>query len=108
MLDGFPQTREQWTAMADSNMLPDTILSLEESEDSADTLLERFMATLGIADPPIHFSKENEDQPGEKQHKEKEKEVIDINIYLKQYLTLTCTVQVSCSTLNPCLYLVIM
>lgn len=75
MVDGFPQTREQWTAMTESNVLPDSILSLEESEDNAETLLKRFMAAHGLAD--------SQEAQAAKQDKKREKEVIGSNMLTK-------------------------
>ena len=82
-MDGFPQNREHWAAMADSGILPDSVLSLEESEDNADTLLKRFMTVNGLANLPVYSSKQNQQQQIGKQHQDKENEVIDIIIYIK-------------------------
>ena len=80
-MDGFPQTCEQWMAMADSSILPDTVLILEVDEDNADILLKRFMTVTGLADSSVYCSKQNKDQQIEKQDKGKEEEVSKVNMY---------------------------
>ena len=50
IVDGFPTTREHWSSMIDSHLLPDAVLSLENS-DNKDLLLQRFCISKGLPDP---------------------------------------------------------
>lgn len=51
VVDGFPLTREHWTAMFDANLLPDFVLSLEDEGAPGNYLQTRFAQLHGLADP---------------------------------------------------------
>ena len=54
VLDGFPLTREHWTAMMDNNLLPDTVLVLEDDSggrEKESMLLKRFTTANDLPDP---------------------------------------------------------
>lgn len=50
MVDGFPLTRENWAAMIESDLLPDSVISIETSA-ADDLLLARFTEMKGLPDP---------------------------------------------------------
>ncbi len=70
-MDGFPLTREHWTAMFDANLLPDFVLSLEDEGAPGDYLLTRFTQLHGLPDPsslkapPPEGNQEGEAPPSE-------------------------------------------
>ena len=51
VIDGFPETRENWAAMIESNLLPDFVLSIEDEHAPPDYLLGRFTERKGLPDP---------------------------------------------------------
>lgn len=51
IIDSFPMTRENWTAMIDNELLPDVVVSLEDDEASDDYLLERFKKIHNLQSP---------------------------------------------------------
>ena len=71
ILDGFPLTREHWTAMIDYQLLPDCVLSLEDESGGKEKeamLLKRFAAAHDLPDPSTW------QQPGKKPAQEAEEE----------------------------------
>ena len=66
VVDGFPETRENWAAMIESNLLPDSVLSIEDDLAPTDFLLARFAAMNGLPDPSIlKVSATQQQQEGE-------------------------------------------
>lgn len=51
VIDGFPETRENWAAMIDNNLLPDFVLSIEDEQAPKDFLLTRFTEMKGLPTP---------------------------------------------------------
>lgn len=50
VVDGFPLTRENWAAMIEHDLLPDSVVSLEDSDAPKDYLLKRFTQLKGLPD----------------------------------------------------------
>ena len=67
-MDGFPLTREHWSAMIEQELQPDFVLSLEEGPGQSNLLLGRFCQLHGLPDPaslkatatPVQEGKEEE------------------------------------------------
>lgn len=51
IVDGFPITRDQWASMIDANLLPDSVLSLENNSEDKDFLVKRYCQIKGLPDP---------------------------------------------------------
>ena len=60
VVDGFPLSRENWAAMIEHEVLPDTVLTLDDEETPADTLLTRFTQQHGLPHPSAFKQKEEE------------------------------------------------
>ena len=48
VLDGFPSTREQWAGMLEQQLIPDCVISLQDSSDRSLVLAERVAELKGI------------------------------------------------------------
>ena len=53
IVDSFPMTRENWTAMVDNELLPDFVISLEDEEAPEDFLLTRFVNMHNLPIPTV-------------------------------------------------------
>ena len=51
IVDGFPVIRDQWSTMIDNQLLPDSVISLDEEGAPSDMLLRRFTQQHGLPDP---------------------------------------------------------
>ena len=65
MVDGFPETRENWAAMIESNLLPDCVLSIEDEHAPPDFLLGRFTEMKSLPDPATLKAAVKPNQEGE-------------------------------------------
>lgn len=59
-MDGFPLSRENWAAMIEHEVLPDTVLTLDDEETPADYLLTRFTQQHGLPHPSAFKQKEED------------------------------------------------
>ena len=50
-MDGFPINRENWTAMIEQELLPDSVIALTDEDAPADYLLSRYTKQQGLLDP---------------------------------------------------------
>ena len=50
-MDGFPVTRDQWTAMIEHEVLPDTVVVLDDEDTPTDYLLTRFTEQRKLPHP---------------------------------------------------------
>ena len=51
VVDGFPLKREQWAAMIDQELLPDSVVTLTDEDAPADYLLTQFSQQKRLPDP---------------------------------------------------------
>ena len=58
VIDGFPSNRSHWSAMIDAELLPDVVISLENSNKDKDLLMERFCKDNNLPDPSTWEQKE--------------------------------------------------
>ena len=50
-MDGFPLTKDHWSSMIESKLLPDAVLYLENASEDKDLLLRRMSLDKGLPDP---------------------------------------------------------
>ena len=74
-MDGFPLTRENWTAMLEHELLPDFVLVVSDETCPEDYLLTRFTQQQGLPEPALFKVKKESKKDSQKDgQKEKEKD----------------------------------
>ncbi len=95
IIDGFPLTRSHWSSMIDANLLPDAVLSLENTNKDKNILLKRFCFDKGLPDPTLF----NQDE------KKTETSKDGNQVYMYMYLQITMYMYSTCITVHvplPC------
>ena len=65
MVDGFPLNRDNWAAMIDHELLPDSIAILSDEDAPTDYLLTRFTQQHGLPDPSTFKTKKQSEEGNE-------------------------------------------
>lgn len=51
VIDGFPETQENWVAMVENSLLPDYVFSIRDDQAPSNFLLTRYTTMNGLPNP---------------------------------------------------------
>ena len=72
MVDAFPLNRENWAAMIDHELLPDSVVTLSDEDTPINYLLMRYTQQHGLPDPSTFKSDKKLDAENEVRYSDKE------------------------------------